>query len=269
MKSLQMFAMTDVGKKRQHNEDYVDISPSHGIAVLADGMGGYNAGEVASSMAVEIILSALKKNILEIPTAQINEKTGFAEESVLLRDAILLANNSIFQTASTKTECAGMGTTVLAAVFYGNRITAAHVGDSRMYRLRDGALSHVTEDHSLIHEQVRRGLVTAADARNSRIKNLVTRALGVDAGVEADIVEDIVFDGDFYLMCSDGLTDVVSDEVIQHTLSQLHNNLSAAARKLIDLANDAGGPDNISVILIKAPDAKAKAGFFSRLLGKH
>lgn len=268
MKALQMHAMTDVGKKRQHNEDYVDISPAHGIAVLADGMGGYNAGEVASSMAVQIILTALKEKILQIPTAQINEKTGFTEESVLVRDAILLANNSIFQTASTKSECAGMGTTVLAAVFYADRITAAHVGDSRMYRLRDGHLSHVTEDHSLIHEQVQRGLVTAADARKSRIKNLVTRALGVEAGVEADIVEDIVIDGDLYLMCSDGLTDVVSDETIRSTLADFMHDLPATGKRLIQLANDAGGPDNISVILIKAPAAKSKGGLLSRLFGR-
>jgi len=265
MKQLEMVAMTDVGKRRQHNEDYVGTSPAHGIAVLADGMGGYNAGEVASRMAVEIISSTLQDKIRRTPVARINEHTGYTEESVLVRDAILQANNSIFSTASTKTGCAGMGTTVLVAAFYGDRMTAAHVGDSRMYRLRDHSLSHVTEDHSLIHEQVRRGLVTAANARNSMIKNLVTRALGVDAGVEADIVEDMVFDGDLYLMCSDGLTDVVSDETIQYTLTQYRNDLASTAKRLIALANEAGGPDNISVILINAPtEKKAKTGFWSR-----
>jgi len=266
MKELQMHAMTDVGKRRQHNEDHVGIAPAHGIAVLADGMGGYNAGEVASSMAVDIIIAALKEQILKIPTARINEHTGFTEESILARDAILLANDSIFQMASSRSECAGMGTTVLAALFYGDRLTAAHVGDSRMYRLRDGELSHVTEDHSLIHEQVQRGLVTAEDARNSRIKNLVTRALGVNSGVGADIVEDIVIDGDIYLMCSDGLTDVVSDEMIRSTLLKHQHDLPATGKRLIQLANDAGGPDNISVILIKAP--KPRTSLFSRLLGR-
>ncbi|GAV19774.1 PPM family protein phosphatase [Mariprofundus micogutta] len=266
---LEMHAMTDVGKKRQHNEDYVGVSLTHGVAVLADGMGGYNAGEVASRMAVEIITTTVQKKILQMPTAQINEHTGFTEESVLVRDAILQANNSIFSTASTQQECAGMGTTVLAAAFYGDRITAAHVGDSRMYRLRDNILTHVTEDHSLIHEQVRRGLLTAANARNSSIKNLVTRALGVEANVEADIVEDMVFEGDLYLMCSDGLTDVVSDEVIHATLTHYWDNLPAANQRLIGLANEAGGPDNISVILIKAPkEEKSTKGFFSRLFRK-
>jgi len=219
-------------------------------------------------MAVEIITAAIQEKILQMPTALLNEHTGFTEESVLVRNAILLANNSIFRASSTKAGCAGMGTTVLVAAFYGDRITAAHVGDSRMYRLRDNILSHVTEDHSLIHEQVRRGLVTAANARNSSIKNLVTRALGVDAGVEADIVEDMVFEGDLYLMCSDGLTDVVSDEIIHSTLSHHHNNLPATASRLIELANEAGGPDNISVILIKAPTTTPKKGIFSRLFRK-
>ncbi len=264
MKQLEMYAMTDVGKKRQHNEDYVSTSPAHGIAVLADGMGGYSAGEVASRMAVEIINSTLQANIRQPTVARINEQTGYTEESVLVRDAILQANNSIFSTARSKAECAGMGTTVLVAAFYGDRITAAHVGDSRMYRLRDHTLTHVTEDHSLIHEQVRRGLVTAANARNSMIKNLVTRALGVDADVEADIVEDLVFDGDLYLMCSDGLTDVVADETIHNTLTQYRNELPSIAKRLIELANEAGGPDNISVILINAPTTKMKTGFWSR-----
>jgi len=260
-----MYAMTDVGIRRKHNEDSIAITPSHGIAVLADGMGGYNAGEVASAMAVNIITEEIKEKILSIPSALIDEKTGFAGESILARNAIRLANDSIYNTAQNRPECAGMGTTVLIAAFYADRITAAHVGDSRMYRQRNGELTHVTEDHSVIHEQVRRGLVSAADARNSIIKNLVTRALGVAPGVDPDIVEDTVIPGDLYLMCSDGLTDVVSDEVIGQTLTRYGNDLNQAASELVRLANEAGGPDNISVILIKKPN---KSGFFSRLLGK-
>ncbi|PIP02438.1 MAG: protein phosphatase [Zetaproteobacteria bacterium CG12_big_fil_rev_8_21_14_0_65_54_13] len=267
MTSLEMHAATDVGKRRKHNEDCVKITPTHGIAVLADGMGGYSAGEVASAMAVDIITDRLQQQILTIPTAAIDSATGFTGESILVREAIRHSNDAIYQEAKTNAGCAGMGTTVLAAVFYADRITAAHVGDSRMYRLRDNRLSHVTEDHSLIHEQVRRGLVTAADARNSSIKNLVTRALGIEQGVDPDIVEDTVLPGDMYLMCSDGLTDVVADEVIQQTMTRHRNNLEKSAEQLIHLANEAGGPDNISVILISAK-AAPKRGFFSRLLGK-
>jgi len=144
-----------------------------------------------------------------------------------------------------------MGTTVVAAVFYGDRLTAANVGDSRMYRLRGDVLTHVTEDHSLIQEQVRRGLLTADDARNSAIKNLVTRALGVEPDVEPDVVEDITQPGDVYMMCSDGLTDVVPDEAIRLTMTQYGNDLRKISSQLVQLANDAGGPDNISVILIQ------------------
>jgi protein phosphatase len=162
-----------------------------------------------------------------------------------------------------------MGTTVVAAVFYADRLTAAHVGDSRMYRLRDDLLTHVTEDHSLIQEQVRRGLLTADDARNSSIKNLVTRALGIEPDVEPDIVEDIVRQGDIYLMCSDGLTDVVPDEAIRLTLSQYAKDLRRAASQLVQLANDAGGPDNISVILVRTGKVfQRKRGIISRMFGR-
>jgi len=266
MMTYTMVAKTDVGIKRDHNEDCVAAVPTQGFAILADGMGGYNAGEVASGMAIDIVTQTLEDKLLEMPRAQINDQTGFTGESMLVRQSIEMANESIYTAAQNKPEYAGMGTTVLVAAFYGDHITAAHVGDSRMYRLRDQTLSHVTEDHSLVHEQVRRGLLTANDARNSRIKNLVTRALGIDSGVEPDLVEDMVRANDLYLMCSDGLTDVVSDEEIGQVLRDSRSKLKKAAKQLIDMANNAGGPDNISVILIKVTQqAEEKSGFFSRL----
>ena len=264
MISYEMYTMTDIGIRRQHNEDCVSASAELGFAVLADGMGGYNAGEVASAMAVEIICKSLKAQMPHMPPAQINAQTGFTEESMLLQQSIVEANEAIYTAAETRAECAGMGTTVLAAAFYGGHLTAAHVGDSRMYRLRDQVLSQITEDHSLVHEQVRRGLLTADDARNSRIKNMLTRALGVGQGVEPDLVEDMVRPDDIYLMSSDGLTDVVSDEAISGILKNHKSNLKKAGKLLIDMANQAGGPDNISVILIKV--VKAKGGFFSRFM---
>jgi len=266
MISYEMHAMTDVGIRRQHNEDCVLASAAHGFAILADGMGGYSAGEVASAMAVEMIGAALEQQMLN--KAQINAQTGYTEASMLVRQSIEAANEAIFTTAQNKPECAGMGTTVLVAAFYGEHITAAHVGDSRMYRLRDHVLSHVTEDHSLVHEQVRRGLLTADDARNSRIKNLVTRALGVESGVEPDLLEDMVKVGDIYLLSSDGLTDVVSDEAIAEILRSYRSNLEKAGQLLIEMANKAGGPDNISIILVKVTGSNTKSGFFSRFLKK-
>ena len=268
MIQYQMVAMTDVGVKRTHNEDCVAASPENGFAILADGMGGYNAGEVASAMAVDIIGQQLRDKLAESQPDQINSQTGFTNQSVLTRQAIVEANASIYHTAQCKAECAGMGTTILVAVLHDNLITAAHVGDSRMYRLRDHALSHVTEDHSLVHEQVRRGLLSAHDARNSSIKNLVTRALGVDKGVEPELVEDMVKSGDIYLMSSDGLTDVVSDETIARVLRDQQTDLKRAAELLIEMANQAGGPDNISVILIKAYDGNRGQGFLARLFQK-
>ncbi len=266
MMTYEMYAMTDVGIRREHNEDCVAVSAEHGFAILADGMGGYNAGEVASAMAVEMIGKTLAERMPDMEQAQINDQTGFTEESMLVRQSIEAANEAIYTAAHNKVEYAGMGTTVLVAALYGSHITAAHVGDSRMYRLRDNVLSHVTEDHSLVHEQVRRGLLTADDARNSRIKNLVTRALGVELGVEPDLLEDMVRADDVYVLSSDGLTDVVSDEAISEVLRTHQSRLEKAGHLLIDMANKAGGPDNISIILIKVATAKAKGGFFSRFL---
>jgi protein phosphatase len=269
MSAIEMHATTDVGVKRNHNEDCVGITPEFGFAVLADGMGGHNAGEVASAMAIEVTSRYLRDRLPKTPEAQLDENTGFTSESILTREGITMANNAIFEAAQQKPECAGMGTTVVTAVFYADRLTAAHVGDSRMYRLRGDLLTHVTEDHSLIQEQVRRGLLTADDARNSAIKNLVTRALGVEPDVEPDIVEDIVQAGDLYLMCSDGLTDVVPDEAIRLTLTQNGKDLRKAAAQLIQLANDAGGPDNISVILIRTQKYfHRKQGLLSKIFGR-
>jgi len=268
MSALEMIAVTDVGIKRDHNEDCVGTDIQAGLAVLADGMGGHNAGEVASSMAVDLIIRLLKDGLKRFPEGELDEETGFSKEAVLARNSTVTANNVIIETAQAKPECAGMGTTVVVAVFYDDRVAVAHVGDSRMYLLREEYLSHVTEDHSLIQEQVRRGLLTAEDARNSAIKNLVTRALGVEKDVEADVVEDIARVGDIYMMCSDGLTDVVPDEAIRLTMLEHGNNLQASAQALIDLANDAGGPDNISVIMIRVKaSVSRKKGFFSQLFG--
>jgi len=270
MRGLEMHAVTDVGTKRNHNEYYIGTTPALGFAVLADGMGGHNAGEVASAMAVDLVSRYFQTRLANMPESKLNDDTGFTGESMLAQEAITAANEAIFETSQQKRECAGMGTTIVAAIFYADRITAAHVGDSRMYRLRDDNLSHVTEDHSLIQEQVRRGLLTADDARNSSIKNLVTRALGVESGVEPDIIEDVVQSEDIYLMCSDGLTDVVPDEAIRLTLVDNQKDLRQASTLLVQLANDAGGPDNISVILIRTPKQfHRKQGLLSRLFQRN
>lgn len=270
MSAMIMHALTDVGLRRSQNEDCVGTCPEFGFTVLADGMGGHNAGEVASSLAVDVVSRILKSELPRLPEAQVDDKTGLTRESLLARQAVTAANQAIFDMAQQRSSCTGMGTTVVAAVFFDDRISIVNVGDSRMYRLRNDILTHLTEDHSLIQEQVRRGLVTLEDARHSTIKNVVTRALGVDLDVEPDIVEDVVRPGDLYLQCSDGLTDVVPDEAIRLTLAQNRRDLQAAATQLVALANDAGGPDNISVVLTLVRGSyHRKRTLLSRLLKRH
>ncbi len=269
MSKIEMVGLTDVGVRRDHNEDAIGMTPELGFAVLADGMGGHNAGEVASAMAVEIITRNFNERLPALPESKLDDETGFTGESMLAQHVIAQANNEIFEAAQRKEECAGMGSTIVVAIVYNNRLTAAHIGDSRMYLLRNDVLSHITEDHSLIQEQVRRGLLTQADARNSSIKNLVTRALGIEPDVEPDVVEEIIQPGDIYMMCSDGLTDVVPDEAIRLSIIENRKNLARATEQLIQFANDAGGPDNISVIIFRTPKKfHRKEGIFKRLLAR-
>jgi len=168
-----------------------------------------------------------------------------------VRDAIVKANETIYQTAQSQPQYQGMGTTVVVLVFYDNRITFAHVGDSRMYRLRNGQLEQITVDHTLLQELVDRGFYSQEEAKQSLNKNLVTRALGIEPSVAVDLQEDVTFPGDIYLLCSDGLNDMVDDEEIHLTLKEFGANLEEAAKRLIDLANEHGGKDNVSVILAR------------------
>lgn len=242
-----MTGITDTGRVRQENEDSIALEPEVGLVVLADGMGGHQAGEVASRMAVDVIT----RHVVEtFANARNGDDDAFETKTVL--EAIHLANGAIHELASTKTECAGMGSTVVVTLFYGNKMCVAHVGDSRLYRFRGGALEQLTLDHSVIQELVSRGLMTMEEARKTIGKNLVTRALGVDAAVKPDISEHPFQDEDIYLLCSDGLNDVVPDGDIEMMLMEYGRNLDAAAQRMVDTANDRGGPDNVSVILVRA-----------------
>jgi serine/threonine protein phosphatase PrpC len=253
---MEMYAISDTGNRRRHNEDRVRTIPAQGIAVLADGMGGHQAGEVASAIAVDHVVQQLQS---ALPSAK--------SLSAPLQQAIETANRTIFERAQQRPEYAGMATTLVAALFHKKRLYLGSVGDSRMYRLRDGVLTHMTEDHSLVQEQVRLGLLTADDARRSSKKNLITRALGIAEEVEADLVEEAIQESDLYLICSDGLTTVVPDEAIRLLLIEHGDDLRMAADELVALANDAGGPDNISVILIRTDHSKKSGHGWSRLLG--
>lgn len=246
---LEVVRLTDVGKRREHNEDAIASDVEIGLVVLADGMGGYKAGEVASEMAILTIIAELKESMAELPPGQRDAESGMQAEARFLLDAVARANQAIYSVSQSQPQCAGMGTTLVVGLFTNDRLLVGHIGDSRMYRLRNGALQQLTEDHSLLQEQIRSGLITPEQARQSGNKNLVTRALGVDPEVELELHEHAVLPGDLYLVCSDGLTDIVEDADIQSTLTTLNANLELAAHQLVDMANDAGGKDNISVIL--------------------
>jgi protein phosphatase len=248
---LEIVRLSDVGQRREHNEDQVACDVETGLVVLADGMGGYKAGEVASEIAVLTLVSELREGMPELPAGEVDGDSGLLHESVMLRDAVVVANSAIYNVSQSQPQCAGMGTTLVAAVFTDNRVCVGHIGDSRMYRLRGDEFSQITEDHSLLNDQLKSGLITAEQAKVSKNKNLVTRALGVDPTVELELHEYEVQPGDIYLLCSDGLSDLVEDEEIQLTLSALSANLGLAAHQLVQMANDNGGKDNISVVLAR------------------
>jgi serine/threonine protein phosphatase PrpC len=265
---LEIVRLTDVGQRRDHNEDAVASDAETGLVVLADGMGGYKAGEVASEIAVLTLVSELREGLLELPAGETDKDSGLLREGVILRDAVAKANSAIYNVSQSQPQCAGMGTTLVAAVFTDDRVCVGHIGDSRMYRLRGEEFSQITEDHSLLNEQLKSGLITPEQAKVSKNKNLVTRALGVDPTVELELHEYEVQPGDIYLLCSDGLSDLVEDEEIQLTLSALSANLELAAHQLVQMANDNGGKDNISVVLARPlKPFPAKRGWRDRLIG--
>jgi protein phosphatase len=248
---LEVVGLTDTGRVRSQNEDNIGDDVEIGVIALADGMGGYKGGEVASAIAINTIMEELKQDISKLSPGDSDPETGYANESLAIRDAIIKANDNIYQTAQSQPQYQGMGTTVVMAIFYDNRMTIAHVGDSRMYRFRHDNLEQITSDHSLLQELVDRGFYTEDEARQSLNKNLVTRALGIEPTVAVDLKEDMTLPGDIYLLCSDGLSDMVEDEDIYLTIKSFGNNLEDTAKQLIELANQNGGKDNISVILAK------------------
>lgn len=249
--ALRIVSVTDPGMVRAHNEDSVSYEANHGLVVLADGMGGYNAGEVASGIAVSVTGAEIVRRLQRASPIEVDPETGEELAVTLLRNNIQKANLSIFRASQSQPQYAGMGTTIVAALFYDNRVAVAHVGDSRMYRLRGETFSLVTRDHSLLQEQIDSGMISVADARHSANKNLVTRAVGVEEFVQTEIHIYDVQIGDIYLLCSDGLNDMVEDSDIESVVQAMQGNLPLAAEQLIQMANDNGGRDNVSVILVK------------------
>lgn len=250
LSSVLAFAQSsDTGRRRPQNEDRVGTDPSLGVAVLADGMGGHKGGEVASGLVVETILQGYADRLDR--AAQADEDAAYTPESLLTRELVQHANTIVYETARTQPQYEGMGTTLVVLLLYDDRLTIANVGDSRVYRLRGEHFEQLTRDHTLMQELIERGFYTPEEARASLNRNIVTRALGIEESVSVDLQEEIALPGDLYLLCSDGLNDMVDDETIRLTLTEFGDNLDALADRLIRMANDNGGHDNVSVALAR------------------
>lgn len=253
---------TDPGLARENNEDSVTFDGTTRLGILADGMGGYNAGEIASGMATTFIKSEMGRWL-----SQAGRHANGKEVRRALEICVENANRSIFNAANSNPQYTGMGTTLVIGVFQDSRLMMGHIGDSRCYRLRGEDFVQITKDHSLLQEQMDAGLITPEQAATSMNKNLVTRALGVEDTVLLEVNEHRVEPGDIYLMCSDGLSDMVDDAGIAKVLMGAAT-LEQKARQLVDTANANGGRDNISVLLAQAQAGSRKRGLISRLLGK-
>lgn len=252
---------TNPGLSRENNEDAVVFDAETQLCILADGMGGYNAGEIASGMAVAFIKSEMSRWL-----AQAGTNANAREVRRAMEICVANANNSIFNAANSNPQYTGMGTTLVMAAFQNDRVLVGHIGDSRCYRLRGEQLQQITKDHSLLQEQIDAGLLTPEQALTSANKNLVTRAMGVEDTVQLEVNEFKVEAGDMYLMCSDGLSDMVRDEPISRIM-MADGDLQDKVRQLVAAANDAGGRDNISVVLACANEDGVKRGFLTRILG--
>jgi len=235
---LRAAAASDVGRRRRTNEDHHGHDAALGLFLVADGMGGHSAGQVASALAIDAVLESIRESV------------GTTTPSERLRAAFTAANRAIFGRAESRADLMGMGTTLVALLVSGGRAALAHVGDSRAYRVRAGGIRLLTDDHSLVGELQRRGEISAAAAREHPHRHVLTRALGVRPGVEADLAELALADGDVFVLCSDGLTQHVRDEEIAKAVQDRADDLEGACQGLLALANTRGGEDNATVVLV-------------------
>jgi PPM family protein phosphatase len=265
---VEMVALSDPGMVRALNEDSVFTAAEAGLAILADGMGGYSAGEVASAMAIEAVSRALLSSLPALRDSPLDEATPDLHEDIVF--AVERTNAAIHHTSHNDPDCEGMGTTLVIAAFLDGQITVAHVGDSRLYRHRAGKLEQITRDHSWLDEQLAMGVITAEQALASRYKNIVTRGIGIEETVDVEIHDYPIETGDIYLLCSDGLSDMLEDAEIEQILAETGSDLDQAARRLIDQANENGGRDNVSVVLARTDPSTSKGwlGKIGGLLGR-
>ena len=254
---IEFAAVTDIGKIREKNEDNVLIASDLGLGVVADGMGGHSAGEVASNIAVSVLAETVRKvdeGRLKIPDTFL-PKLDFSERKLLM--AANLANMAIYSTAQSSSIYKMMGTTMTGVVFSDDNAIAVHVGDSRLYLFREGKIVQITTDHSLANEQVRRGLLTRAEADRSKIQNVLTRAMGIKKDIEFDLLKFPIKVGDVMLLCSDGLYKGLRESDMSQILQEGKDmSLVRLCKQLVRTSNDKDGQDNISAVLIKILPAK-------------
>ncbi len=258
MNAIQCSSQTHAGHLRQRNEDYMITDADSGIFMLADGMGGHRSGDFASKMACESVMHRLHKSLPSLSPDEFDPELGYTRASLLLRQALLEANEKILQEADSNPEHAGMGTTIVVAWFYRDQLTIAHVGDSRLYRLRQGRLEQLTSDHTIRQELIDRGYYDKEQAETLVQRNLVTRALGADRSVAIDIQETMTLPGDLYLLCSDGLYDMVEEQTILHIMNRCYD-LTSCVETLTKTALGNGGKDNVSVICIRSTPSTQEA----------
>jgi protein phosphatase len=256
---------TDVGRVRSNNEDNLGIDDGLGLFLVADGMGGHASGEIASEMAVEIIKDNYQRALKEKNQTFVGpyDKTLLPASNRLLSSA-RIANRAIFEAAQEKDEYHKMGTTLVALLLQEPTAILAHVGDSRIYRIRDVSIELLTQDHSLVNQQLKLGLITADEARSSKAKNIITRAIGLKRTISIDVDEQMIQEDDRFVLCSDGLTDLVIDDEILEVVLNYRGDLSGACDRLVELANQKGGHDNITVILVHLKNVRPPGGRLSR-----
>jgi PPM family protein phosphatase len=249
---IEAFGRTDVGRRRKVNEDSLLVAPEERLYAVCDGMGGHNAGEVASRMAIETLAGFVEKSGAEREITWpwgLDARLSFAANR--LKTAIRLANARVFQAADTREEYTGMGTTVVAALVEGDVMTVGSAGDSRCYVVRDGRLQQLTRDDSWVSAALGEGILNSNDVERHPLRNVITKAVGARDSIDLDLVEHTFQPGDVALLCSDGLHGMVGDQVIARLLVPVPDALEEAAARLIDAANEAGGRDNITVVLLR------------------
>jgi protein phosphatase len=259
MLKVRACGLSDVGLTRSHNEDYFEIDPQHRLYIVADGMGGHSHGEVAAKIAVDAIRDFIAKTADRDTTWPFGMEEGLARHSNLLKMAVRLAHDNVLRAISRDGSLYGMGTTVVGFLLSDAAAAVAHVGDSRAYLLRDGRLEQLTQDHTWVNEQVVAGFLSKEQARSHPLKNVVTRALGGESDVVVDVREMEVKSGDLFLLCSDGLTGMLSDHDISLRLTG-KGSLHEICRGLVNDANSRGGVDNVTVVLLAVDETDEPEG---------